>query len=40
MRLAGTTVAIMRPSKRSDKGPELRLGAWFLSRGVWAFLAA
>jgi len=31
---------LLRPSKRADKGPELRLGGWFLVRGVWAFLAA
>ena len=28
------------PSKRADKGPELRLGGWFLVRGVWGFLVA
>ena len=31
---------IFRPSKRDDKGPELRLGGWFLVRGVWSFLVA
>jgi len=31
---------LFRPSKRADKGPELRLGLWFLCRGVWAFLVA
>ena len=31
---------VFRPSKRADKGPELRLGGWFLIRGVWAFLVA
>ena len=31
---------LARPGKRAEKGPELRLGGWFFTRGLWPFALA